>query len=306
MSQAPLNEQLYLTKLEDSFIFYENMVQSMTGYGSASNSDFTVEIRSLNHRFIDISLKMPPYMSRHEIPLRNILKERFRRGRLDVSICVNESGVPGLKINKHLARNIYAALRQLQEEFSLPGDIGIETLTGYRELLVEEEMGCDVEALYSVLREAASNLEQMRLREGNLLVEDIGKRLDILNDMNGRIKSLAPDEVVRWREKFTERLKLMVESGAIDNNRIIQEAALMAEKLDISEETNRIENHVKQFVEILDKGDTVGKQLDFLLQEINREVNTLAYKSGDYSISRLVVEMKTEVEKIREQIQNIQ
>jgi uncharacterized protein (TIGR00255 family) len=101
-------------------------------------------------------------------------------------------------------------------------------------------------------------------------------------------------------------LKLMIESNAIDNNRIIQEAALMAEKLDISEETTRIENHLKQFVEILDKGDAVGKQLDFLLQEINREVNTLAYKSGDYSISRLVVEMKTEVDKIREQIQNIQ
>ena len=306
MSHVPLDGQIYLTKLEDSFIFYENMVQSMTGYGSASNSDFTVEIRSLNHRFIDISLRMPPYMSRYEIPLRNILKEKFRRGRLDVSICVNESGVPGLKINKHLARNIYTALRQLQEEFSLPGDIGIETLTGYRELLMEEETGCDVEALHRIFREAASNLEQMRLREGNLLVEDIGKRLEILNDMNNRIKSIAPDEVVRWREKFTERLKLMIESNAIDNNRIIQEAALMAEKLDISEETTRIENHLKQFVEILDKGDAVGKQLDFLLQEINREVNTLAYKSGDYSISRLVVEMKTEVEKIREQIQNIQ
>jgi uncharacterized protein (TIGR00255 family) len=171
---------------------------------------------------------------------------------------------------------------------------------------MEEETGYDVEALYRVFHEAASKLEGMRLREGNLLREDISKRLAILNDMNGRIKSRAPDEVVRWREKFTERLKLVVETGAIDNNRIIQEAALMAEKLDISEEINRIENHVKQFIEILNNGDTIGKQLDFLLQEINREVNTLACKSGDYSISGLAVEMKTEVEKIREQVQNIQ
>lgn len=282
------------------------MIQSMTGFGSATNHDFMVEIRSLNHRFIDISIKMPPYMSRYEIPLRNILKEKFRRGRLDVSISVNESQAPGLKINKHLARNIYAALRQLQEELSLPGEVRIETLTGYREILMEEEAGYDPEALYLVFREAASKLEEMRLREGKLLLEDIGKRLDILNDMNSRIKSMAPDEVVRWREKFTERLKLIVDTGAIDNNRIIQEAALMAEKLDISEEINRIENHIKQFVEILNNGDMMGKQLDFLLQEINREVNTLAYKSGDYSISKLVVEMKTEVEKIREQVQNVQ
>jgi uncharacterized protein (TIGR00255 family) len=278
----------------------------MTGFGSATNHDFTVEIRSLNHRFIDISLKMPPYMSRYEISLRNILKEKFRRGRLDVSISVNESQVPRLKINKHLAGNLYAALRQLQEELSLPGEISIETLTGYREILMEEETGYDIEALSRVFHEAASKLEGMRLREGNLLREDIRKRLDILNDMNSRIKSRAPDEVVRWREKFAERLKLIVESGAIDNNRIIQEAALMAEKLDISEEINRIENHIKQFVEILNNGDMIGKQLDFLLQEINREVNTLACKSGDYSISALAVEMKTEVEKIREQVQNIQ
>jgi uncharacterized protein (TIGR00255 family) len=282
------------------------MIQSMTGFGSATNHDFKVEIRSLNHRFIDISIKMPPYMSRYEIPLRNILKEKFRRGRLDVSISVNESQAPGLKINKHLARKIYSALRQLQEELSLPGEVRIETLTGYREILMEEEAGYDPEALYLVFREAASKLEEMRLREGKLLLEDIGKRLDILNDMNSRIKSRAPDEVVRWREKFTERLKLIVDTGAIDNNRIIQEAALMAEKLDISEEINRIENHIKQFGEILNNGDMMGKQLDFLLQEINREVNTLAYKSGDYSISKLVVEMKTEVEKIREQVQNVQ
>jgi uncharacterized protein (TIGR00255 family) len=296
----------YLTKLQDSFIFYGNMVQSMTGFGSAANTEFTVEIRSLNHRFIDISFRMPPYMNRYEIPVRNILKEKFRRGRLDVSICVKESGIPGLRINRRLARNIYAALRELQDELSLPGDIGIDTLTGYKEIIMEEEAECDVEALTQVFREAASNLEQMRLREGALLLEDIGKRLDILTEMNGKIKSMAPDEVLRWREKFTDRLKLIMENGAIDNNRIIQEAALMSEKLDISEETNRIENHLKQFVEILDKGGVIGKKLDFLLQEINREVNTLSYKSGDYSISRLVVEMKTEVEKIREQVQNIQ
>jgi uncharacterized protein (TIGR00255 family) len=120
------------------------------------------------------------------------------------------------------------------------------------------------------------------------------------------IQSRAPGEIEAWRERFTERLKLIVDTEILDNNRILQEAAIMAEKLDISEELSRIENHLHQFTEILDDGKTIGKKLDFLLQEINREVNTLSYKSGDYSITNLAVEMKTEIEKIREQVQNIQ
>lgn len=282
------------------------MVQSMTGFGSAASRDFTVEIRSLNHRFIDISIKMPQFMSQYEIPLRNILKERFQRGRFDVSVSLTGGKTAQITINKNLARSIYTALRELQEELSLSGEIGMETLTSYRELLMEEEPTYDFEELRTTFNEAASHLENMRMREGSLLADDIRKRLNLLNDMNDKVKSLAPDEVNRWRERLTERLKLIVEGGMIDNNRIMQEAALMAEKLDISEEINRIENHTKQFAEILNDGNTIGKKIDFLLQEINREVNTLAYKSGDYSISKLVIEMKTEVEKIREQIQNIQ
>ena len=278
----------------------------MTGFGSAASRDFTVEIRSLNHRFIDISIKMPQFMSQYEIPLRNILKERFQRGRFDVSVSLTGGKTAQITINKNLARSIYTALRELQEELSLSGEIGMETLTSYRELLMEEEPTYDFEELRTTFNEAASHLENMRMREGSLLADDIRKRLNLLNDMNDKVKSLAPDEVNRWRERLTERLKLIVEGGMIDNNRIMQEAALMAEKLDISEEINRIENHTKQFAEILNDGNTIGKKIDFLLQEINREVNTLAYKSGDYSISKLVIEMKTEVEKIREQIQNVQ
>lgn len=278
----------------------------MTGFGSATNNYFTVEIRSLNHKYMDISLKMPPYMNQYEIPLRNILKERFQRGRFDVSILTDNTKAMHLKINRDLAKNIYTVLQDLQKELSLPGTIGIETLTGYREILMEEKPQYDIDALFTVFHEAVSNLEAMRMREGKLLSEEIQKRIELLNEMNNKIKSLAPDEIVKWREKFTERLKLIVEAGMIDNNRIIQEAALMAEKLDISEEISRIESHIKQFREILNNDNIIGKRLDFLLQEINREVNTLSYKSGDYSISNLVVTMKTEIEKIREQVQNIQ
>jgi uncharacterized protein (TIGR00255 family) len=184
--------------------------------------------------------------------------------------------------------------------------ISIETLTGYKEIMMEEEPHFDTDALLAACHEAVSNLEAMRMREGSLLTEEIRGRIALLQEMHNEIKVHAPEEVIKWREKFTERLSLIVEAGMIDNNRIVQEATLMAEKLDISEEINRTENHLKQFLEILDNENVVGKRLDFLLQELNREVNTLANKSGEYSISKVVIDMKTEIEKIREQVQNIQ
>jgi uncharacterized protein (TIGR00255 family) len=282
------------------------MIQSMTGFGGAAGNDFTVEIRSLNHRYMDISIKMPPYMSQYEIPLRNILKGKFQRGKFDVSVSINSDKAPQLKINGDLAGSIYAALLDLQKQLSLPGTISIETLTEYREIMTEEEPHFDTDALHATFQEAVSNLEAMRMREGSLLSDEIRGRIALLQEMHNEIKVRAPEEVIKWREKFTERLRLIVEAGMIDNNRIVQEAAIMAEKLDISEEISRTENHLKQFIEIIDNGNTIGKKLDFLLQEINREVNTLSYKSGDYSISNLVVNMKNEIEKIREQVQNIQ
>jgi len=211
-----------------------------------------------------------------------------------------------LKINKEGARNIYTALQDLQKELSMHGKIDLDTLVQYSELLIEEDPKYDIDALYAVFNEASMSLEDMRVKEGKLLSEELRDRVESLSTMNNEIKLLAPNEVLRWREKFTERLRLILEPEGIDNTRIIQEAAIMAEKLDISEETSRIESHIKQFVEILRNGNIIGRKLDFLLQEISREVNTLANKSSDYAISNLTVEMKTEVEKMREQVQNLQ
>lgn len=282
------------------------MIQSMTGFGSASDADFTVEIRSLNHRFIDISIKMPPFMNQHEMTLRNILKELFARGRFDVSISLSEQKLPQVKWNRPLAANLLTALQDVQKEFSLPGSITIETFSQYRDLLMDADQSYDADALYRIFQRAALSLKEMRVREGQFLSEEIRKRTGSLGEMIETIKSSAPDELVRWREKFSARLRLIVEPGMMDNNRILQEAAIMAEKLDISEEISRIEHHLKQMGEILDAGGTTGKKLDFLLQELNREVNTLACKSGEYAISAVVVEMKAELEKMREQVQNIQ
>jgi uncharacterized protein (TIGR00255 family) len=282
------------------------MIQSMTGFGSATNNSFTVEIRSLNHRYLDMSIKMPPYMSQYEIPLRNILKGKFQRGRFDVSITINSDKGAQLKVNREIAKNIYTALLDLQRDLSIPGEISIETVAGYREILMEDEPAYDINELYAAFHEAAANIEGMRIQEGNLLLQEMLDRLDLLHEMSTKIRPLASGEVAKWREKFTERLRFILEPEVTDNSRVLQEAAIMAEKLDISEELSRIESHIKQFRDILSSDTAIGKKLDFLLQEIGREVNTLAYKSCDYAISQLVVDMKTEIEKVREQVQNIQ
>ena len=283
-----------------------DMIQSMTGFGSASGQDFTVEIRSLNHRFIDIGVKIPLHMSQHEVSIRNILKKRFQRGRFDVSLPPSQSKTARVRLDRDAALAVYSSLRDLQEELALPGQISIDTLAGYRELLVEENTNVGPEPFFLVFDQAVTQLERMRTREGKMLTVELRGRLKSLSRMNRKIKKLAPSEVKRWRKKFTERIRSALSEGTVNHERVIQEAAIMADKLDISEELNRIDNHLIQFSEILGHDTIVGKKLDFLLQELMREVNTLAYKSGNYTISHLVVEMKTEVEKMREQVQNLQ
>ncbi len=282
------------------------MIQSMTGFGSSEKGGFKVEIRSLNHRFIDISLKIPPYLSQFDIALRNVIKEKFHRGKFDVTISLNGQQLMQFNINREMARKIYSTLLELQKEFSIPGQIEISTLAGYRELFIEGEPKYNIDALHAAFHEAVSNLEAMRVKEGKLLLEEQRQRVETLNVINNKIKSLTPYFLEKYRERFTERLGLILGATEIDSTRVIQEAALMAEKIDISEEVSRLENHIKQFIETIDEGDAIGRKLDFLLQEMSREVNTIASKSADYTISNFIVDMKTEIEKMREQVQNIQ
>ena len=278
----------------------------MTGFGSAESNGFKIEIRSLNHRFIDISIKLPSFLSHREIPLRTILKKRFHRGKFDVSVITNDQKLTHLTINKEVAKKIYTAFQELQKELSIPGQIHIDTLVGYKELLIEEEPRYNLDALYVAFNEALSNLEAMRILEGKLLSEELAERAKSLNALIYKISSLAPQVLTKSIDKFSEKLKSLLQGGETDSTRILQEAAIMSEKLDIAEEISRIENHLKQFIETLSESNVIGRKLDFLLQEISREVNTLSYKLSDYTISSLTVEMKTEIEKMREQAQNIQ
>jgi len=278
----------------------------MTGFGSAEKNGFRVEIRSLNHRFMDITIKAPPYLSQYDVALRNMLKEKFQRGKFDVTVSTDNHRMAQVTINKDMAGKIYTAFKEIQKELSIPGKLDINTLAGYRELLVEENAKYDIDALYTAFREAVSCLEAMRTKEGGMLVEEQRQRAASLKATNDKIKSLMPSLIEQYKAKFSERLRLLLEPKEIDNAKVIQEASVVLEKLDISEEVHRIENHVQQLTETLKEGNVMGRKLDFLLQEIGREVNTIAAKSGDYTISSLTVDMKLEIEKMREQVQNLQ
>jgi uncharacterized protein (TIGR00255 family) len=278
----------------------------MTGFGSAEKNGFRVEIRSLNHRFMDITIKSPPYLSQCDVALRNMLKEKFQRGKFDVTVSTDNHRMAQVTINKDMAGKIYTAFKEIQKELSIPGKLDINTLAGYRELLVEENAKYDIDALYTAFREAVSCLEAMRTKEGGMLVEEQRQRAASLKATNDKIKSLMPSLIEQYKAKFSERLRLLLEPKEIDNAKVIQEASVVLEKLDISEEVHRIENHVQQLTETLKEGNVMGRKLDFLLQEIGREVNTIAAKSGDYTISSLTVDMKLEIEKMREQVQNLQ
>jgi len=283
------------------------MIQSMTGFGSAEKNGCRVEIRSLNSRFLDIHIKAPPYLNQFDVPFRNLLKERFSRGKFDVAVSVSEGVSADFKVNSEIAGRLYSVFKKLREDLSLSGEIDINMIAGFHQLYLETDIAYDEDALYEVFRQAMDSLLDMRKREGDCLAAELLKLVDSLAAMNDRIKDVTGEDVTRQiAEKFNERLKALLAEKDFDINRILQEAALMAIKLDISEEIARIDSHEKQFREMLSGNDIIGRKLDFIVQELNREINTITSKSSDYAITSLTVEMKSLIEKMKEQVQNIQ
>ncbi|BCB97209.1 YicC family protein [Dissulfurispira thermophila] len=281
-------------------------MQSMTGFGAAERDGFKVEIRSLNHRYIEISVRMPSAMVEHEMSIRNIIKERFVRGKIDVNISPSDKRQTKVVINKELARGIYDAFSDLQKELSLTGAITIDFFSSYRELLITEDLQCDKDALYIALNEAISKLEGMRRTEGEALKTEMQYSLKKLTDMHNEIERLSSGLAPRYREALSKKIAELVSNLSIDETRLAQEVAIMAQKSDISEELARFHSHLQQFQSALSDGEVIGRKLDFILQEMNRETNTIASKMDDIKIINLTIDMKTEIEKLREQVQNIQ
>lgn len=278
----------------------------MTGYGRGETGNSRVEVRTSNHRSLYIQINVPPYLYFYEPDIRNLIKEYFNRGRIEVFVSKPDGDNAKISINRELAKEYYNALLSLKEELSITEDIGINILAMHRDIFSSAEDEFDLTSFRSALEIALRELKEMRLQEGRNLVDDIALRANIISDKMNIIEDKREDFIKNARAVLAEKLKELLDNAAIDESRIIQEAAILVDKSDITEEIIRLRSHLKHLDEILADGDIIGKKLDFLAQELHREINTIGSKSTDASISTLVVDMKHELEKIREQCQNIQ
>jgi uncharacterized protein (TIGR00255 family) len=289
----------------------------MTGYGRREMSDagghFTIEVRSVNNRYIDIQVKAPRGLAVLEQRVRKRVQDRFSRGRFDVYITRNgeKESVGRLVVNETLAGQYIAALRELKTRFGLGGEVDLSFLAGLPDLFALTEVKEDMEAVWQVLAEglahALKELDDMRAEEGRALVRDISGRLETIDRLLAAIHDLAPASVEAARKRMSDVLtKLLHEQP--DPVRLAQEIAILAERTDVTEELTRLGSHMVQFRALLadPSGEAVGRKLDFLLQEMGRETNTIASKAMDAQISLSVVNIKAELEKIREQVQNIE
>lgn len=278
----------------------------MTGFGASEKDGFKVEIRSLNHKHLDISVKMPSALLEHDMAIRNMVKDYFARGKFDVGISITDRQQIKVGVNIELARNIHSAFSELQKNLSLPGNIGIDFFSGYRELIITEEPEYNSDALYQAILDALSKLQAMRNAEGENLKNELSKRISGLQRLSDEIETEAKNSSLRRKESLQKKINDITPDISIDESRLAQEIAFLAQKSDITEEITRLRSHVQQFTSVLSEGGHAGRKFDFILQEMHREVNTIASKSDDIKIINRTIEMKTEIEKLREQAQNIQ
>lgn len=293
------------------------MLKSMTGYGRgecpSKDACIVVEAKSVNHRHLDIFCRIPRRFSSQENQVRKAVSSRFSRGRFEVTIQsdsrTDESR--GFELNLPLAREYYSILKELKEGLNPSGDISLGLLAGVKGIIMVKEMGPDLQeeeetALMEALNNALGSLETMRQTEGAHLYRDFLKKLDHVKRLIDDIRARSPKVLIYYRDRLAKRVKELSAVGDVDPQRLDQEIAFLAERSDITEELVRIASHMEQFGKVMNMNEPVGRKLDFLLQEINRETNTIGSKANDAEISQKVVEIKSELEKIREQVQNIE
>lgn len=278
----------------------------MTGYGRGEVGNYKVEVRSSNHRNLDIRINVPSYLYYYEPKIRNTVKEKFHRGRIEILAPKSEGDNIKLKINKSLAKEYYHALVSLKDELSISDNVGINVLALQKDIFLLEESEVEITTFHKALEAALEELKKMRLDEGKNLVDDITKRIHLLNKHLTCMEDKRTEFVINAKRVLTKKLKNLLDNSSIDDSRLIQETAILVERLDITEEIVRIKSHLKYTEDILRSGNVIGKKMDFLAQELHRELNTIGSKAANAEISTLVVEMKHELEKIREQTQNLQ
>lgn len=292
------------------------MLKSMTGYGRTqkvlNGRDILVEIRSVNHRYYEYSSRVPRTYSYIDEKLKSLLKQKVSRGKIDVNVSINniEGRDTEIAVNKGVAEGYVNALRSIAEELNLEDDIKLSKLIKFPDIFNVQKTPDDEEQVWNDVAETAGEAIDkflaMREKEGEKLRADVLEKTALILEMVGRIEEISPQTTENYRKRLYQKISELLESKDIDNQRILTETAVFAEKIAVDEETVRLRSHISQLTELLDTGDAIGRKLDFIVQEMNREVNTIGSKAQDLNITKLVVDIKAELEKIREQIQNIE
>lgn len=292
------------------------MIKSMTGFGRSEvvtdERKITIELKSVNHRYLDLSIKMPRKLVFLEGAIRNLMKTYMQRGKVDVFITYEDYTLScgALKYNKELAGEYLAYIRQMAEEFGLENDVKAGALSRYPDVLTMEEQSVDEDALWAVLeaplREACEKFAQSRASEGENLKNDLIAKLDALDEKVSQVEARSPEVVDSYREKLEAKVHELLEDSQIEDSRIAAEVVLFSDKICNDEETVRLHSHIQGMKKMLEEKEGIGRKLDFMAQEMNREANTILSKSSDLIISNIAIDLKTEIEKIREQVQNVE
>lgn len=293
------------------------MIRSMTGFGHGEvsndkNQKVTVEMKSVNHRYCDISLKLPKKLAMFEANIRNIMKEYASRGKIDIYVSyedLSETAV-SLHYNQAMAEEYMQVFKKMQEDFNIETKITAEALAKYPEVVTIEEVQQDEEVwwelLEAALRQAAEKLVETRTIEGANLKRDLLGKLDQMAADVTFIEERSPQIIAEYRSKLEEKVKEFLEDSTIEENRIAAEVTLYADKIAVDEEIVRLQSHISSMTDVLESDESIGRKLDFMAQEMNREANTILSKSSDVDLADHAIELKTNVEKVREQIQNIE
>jgi uncharacterized protein (TIGR00255 family) len=292
------------------------MLKSMTAYGSAESLkdslEFIVEIRSGNYRYREIVLKLPQSLQPFEEKVRSIVSSTVKRGRIEVSIQIKDNGNRGLKLelNRPLVKAYIQVFKELNEELECKQRIDPSFFSQLKDIIITKQDSIDIENVWpdleDVINKAVRSMESMRINEGRALEKDFLERLNRITRYIDEIRARTTVIVESYRDKLRQRINKLIKNIEINEDRLIQEVALIADRSDITEELIRVESHLEQFRNFINQDDVIGRRLDFLLQEINREVNTMGSKAADSLVSQLAVEIKAELEKLREQIQNVE
>ena len=292
------------------------MIKSMTGYGRAvetvNGREFTVELRSVNNRYLDCSVKLPRTLTFAEEAVKQAVKASISRGKVDVFISVRSEGGEEVKVrlNEAVLEGYLAAMRQMVEKYGVADDISVSTVSRLPEVFAVERPEVDEEQLLadllSVVAKALEGYDAMRTTEGAALEQDLRSRGQTILDLVAQVEQGNGQTVSDYRARLEAKLQEVLANTSIDESRILTEAAIFADKVAVDEETVRLRSHLKQMDSMLTGGGAVGRKLDFLLQEMNRETNTIGSKCSDVRLARIVVDIKAELEKIREQTQNIE